>query len=98
MSSEPSNAASSPDLTLEIAHVLFLDVVAYSRLPMEQQAQVLRQLQQMVKETNEFQRAHSRPATFVRPPFCPFAPLRLVLSAVAQVKNKTSRKRHEKMA
>jgi len=57
MSSEPNNAASSPDLTLEIAHVLFLDVVAYSRLPMEQQAQVLRQLQQMIKETNEFQRA-----------------------------------------
>jgi hypothetical protein len=28
--------------TLEIAHVLFMDVVAYSRLPMDQQRRVLR--------------------------------------------------------
>ena len=45
--------------TLEIAHVLFLDIVAYSRLPMEEQEQVLRQLQDTVRQTSEFTRAQA---------------------------------------
>jgi hypothetical protein len=31
--------------TLEIAHVLFTDIVSYSKLPMDQQEQLLMQLQ-----------------------------------------------------
>ncbi len=54
---ELGNADPRQNLTLEVAHVLFLDVVAYSRLPMEQQAEVLHRLQQLVRETAEFQRA-----------------------------------------
>ncbi len=40
-----------------MAHVLFLDIVAYSRLPMEQQAGVLHRLQELVRQTPEFPRA-----------------------------------------
>src|SRR5579862_4258778 len=54
---ELGNAEPRQDLTLEVAHVLFLDIVAYSRLPMEEQAEVLRRLQELVRETGEFQRA-----------------------------------------
>ena len=45
--------------TLEMAHVLFMDIVAYSRLPMDQQEQALLHLQEAVRETKEFARAKS---------------------------------------
>jgi class 3 adenylate cyclase len=44
---------------LEIAHVLFMDIVGYSRLPMVRQAQLLRRLQNVVSGTKEFRRARS---------------------------------------
>src|SRR3989442_836810 len=50
-------ADSASSRTLEIAHVLFLDIVGYSRLPMDQQEEVLRQLQDLVRGTGEFARA-----------------------------------------
>src|SRR5947209_3990416 len=50
-------ADSASSRTLEIAHVLFLDIVGYSRLPMDQQEEVLRQLQDLVRGTGEFVRA-----------------------------------------
>jgi class 3 adenylate cyclase len=43
--------------TLEMAHVLFTDIVAYSQLPMDTQEQTLRQLQDIVRGTTEFSRA-----------------------------------------
>jgi serine/threonine protein kinase/Tol biopolymer transport system component len=45
--------------TLEMAHVLFIDIVAYSRLAMDQQEQVLRRLQKIVRGTAEFVRAQA---------------------------------------
>src|SRR5271154_5349727 len=42
-----------------MAHVLFTDIVAYSRLPMDQQQQALRHLQEAVRETHEFTRAQA---------------------------------------
>jgi len=42
---------------LEIAHVLFMDIVAYSRLPMEQQTRLSVELQSLVRDSVEFQRA-----------------------------------------
>jgi tetratricopeptide (TPR) repeat protein/class 3 adenylate cyclase/TolB-like protein len=42
---------------LEIAHVLFTDIVAYSMLPMDQQQERLRDLQDAVRQTPEFIRA-----------------------------------------
>jgi len=50
---------SSPKRTLEMAHVLFMDIIAYSRLPMDQQEQALQHLQQAVRETQEFARAQT---------------------------------------
>ena len=45
---------------IEIAHVLFMDLVGYSRLPMDQQTQTIAQLQQLLRGTPEFQRAETR--------------------------------------
>lgn len=39
---------------LEIAHVLFMDIVGYSKLPIDQQTNVLNQLQDKVRQTKEF--------------------------------------------
>ena len=43
---------------LQIAHVLFVDVVSYSVMPMDKQEQTLRALQEAVRNTEEFVRAH----------------------------------------
>jgi serine/threonine protein kinase/tetratricopeptide (TPR) repeat protein len=53
----PSGSDSSH--TLEMAHVLFMDIVAYSRLPMDQQQQGLLHLQEAVRATKEFARAQA---------------------------------------
>jgi len=52
------STASGATRVLEIAHVLFMDIVAYSRMTMEEQEQVLRQLQEVVRNTSEFARAY----------------------------------------
>lgn len=44
---------------LEMGHVLFIDIVGYSKLPMNEQALVLQHLQESVRNTNEYRRAHS---------------------------------------
>ena len=54
--SEVSPAQAPP---LEIAHVLFLDIVAYSRLRMDQQQRVICDLQEAVRATREFGHAQS---------------------------------------
>jgi len=46
-------------LTTEIAHVLFVDLVGYSRMPMEDQARIVRSLQAALQGTDEFRRAES---------------------------------------
>src|SRR5512142_1868701 len=44
---------------LEMAHVLFMDIVSYSKLPMDEQQRVLRHLQHAVRDTSDFQRAQN---------------------------------------
>jgi serine/threonine protein kinase len=44
---------------LEMAHVLFTDIVAYSRLPMDRQQQALHHLQEAIRSTQEFVRAQA---------------------------------------
>jgi tetratricopeptide (TPR) repeat protein/class 3 adenylate cyclase len=44
---------------LEMAHVLFMDIVGYSKLPMDHQEAVLHSLQIVVSTTSEFLRAQS---------------------------------------
>src|SRR5579871_1595508 len=51
---------SSDRLSAEIAHVLFMDIVGYSRRPMEEQARLFRELHQLVPQMPEFRRAQER--------------------------------------
>jgi hypothetical protein len=44
---------------LEIGHVLFIDVVGYSKLLVKQQSELLRELNEIVAGTNEFREADS---------------------------------------
>jgi serine/threonine protein kinase/tetratricopeptide (TPR) repeat protein len=46
--------------TLEFAHVLFMDIVAYSKLPMDRQQEIIRQLRRAVRGTTEFEQAQGR--------------------------------------
>jgi TolB-like protein/Tfp pilus assembly protein PilF len=50
---------SSEDTRLEIGHVLFIDIVGYSKLLVKQQSEVLRELNEVVSGTNEFRQAES---------------------------------------
>jgi serine/threonine protein kinase len=58
-SSDSSKGTSPSSRTLEMAHVLFMDIVAYSRMPMDQQEESLRHLQDKVRGTSEFTRAQA---------------------------------------
>ena len=44
-----------PHLHLEIAHVLFMDVVGYSKLLVNEQREIMQQLNQLVRKTAQFQ-------------------------------------------
>jgi len=60
-----SSDAASPDrepleAQLEIAHVLYMDIVEYSKFPMDQQKRLIEELQNSVRSTSEFSRAKSR--------------------------------------
>ena len=54
-----SGASSGSQQGLEVAHLLFMDVVGYSLLPMDRQTQVLQHLQELVSNTAEFRRAQA---------------------------------------
>lgn len=55
------SASERPDrLAAEVAHVLFLDLVGFSRFSMEEQARLTRELRGVVRGTPEFVRAESR--------------------------------------
>src|SRR5262249_6625304 len=47
----------SAEQDLELAHVLFMDIVSYSKLPSDQQTKIYKQLQQVVTSTETFQKA-----------------------------------------
>src|SRR5438034_4796025 len=47
------------DPHVEIAHVLFMDVVGYSKLLMNEQSEVLQQLNQIVRSTEQFRKAEA---------------------------------------
>jgi len=47
------------EIQLEIAHVLFTDIVGYSKLPIQQQRAVVERLNEIVRGTDEFQAAET---------------------------------------
>ena len=50
---------STGDTRLEIGHVLFIDIVGYSKLLIKQQSELLRELNEIVRGTKEFREAES---------------------------------------
>jgi len=54
MSAEPE-----PNLPLEIAHLLLIDVVGYSKLLVNEQIELVRELNQVVRSTESFRRAEA---------------------------------------
>jgi len=53
------SAERKPDLHLEIAHVLFMDVVGFSKLLINDQSEILERLNQLVRETPHFREAEA---------------------------------------
>ena len=59
-SESPRGLETTPlTIPLEIAHVLYIDIVGYSRLPMDRQTSVLQDLMRLVRETQEFRKAEA---------------------------------------
>src|SRR5215468_2583170 len=56
----PSSAEPTPDLQLEIAYILLIDVVGYSKLLMNEQIELLQELKQIVRSTECFRAAEVR--------------------------------------
>jgi serine/threonine-protein kinase len=48
------------EIELEIAHVLFIDIVAYSKMAMDDQRAAVEELNQAVQSTDEFRKAESK--------------------------------------
>jgi serine/threonine protein kinase len=57
---EPGTDQDPNEASLEIAHVLYMDIVEYSKSPMDQQKRLTEDLQNSVRATSEFSRAKSR--------------------------------------
>ncbi|HEY4270647.1 MAG TPA: hypothetical protein VGM65_01465 [Candidatus Udaeobacter sp.] len=47
------------NVTLEIGHVLFLDIVGYSKLPINEQTELIEHLKEMVRGSAQAERAHA---------------------------------------
>jgi TolB-like protein/class 3 adenylate cyclase/Tfp pilus assembly protein PilF len=60
MNAQDTSAEPKPDLPLEIAHVLLIDVVGYSRLLVNEQIELLQDLNQIVRNTECFRAAETK--------------------------------------
>src|SRR5436309_15572839 len=60
MNAQDTSAEIGPDLPLEIAHVLLIDVVGYSKLLVNEQIELLQELKQIVRSTECFRAAEAR--------------------------------------
>ena len=52
-------AESSSDVKFEIGHVLFIDIVGYSKLLISEQSKLLHTLKEIVRGTEQFRLAHA---------------------------------------
>ncbi|TMP89307.1 MAG: adenylate/guanylate cyclase domain-containing protein, partial [Verrucomicrobia bacterium] len=59
MNAQNTSAESKPDLSLEIAHLLLIDVVGYSKLLVDEQIELLQELNQIVRSTEHFRTAET---------------------------------------
>src|SRR3989440_4168352 len=60
MNAQDTSAEPKPDLPLEIAHLLSIDVVGYSKLLVNEQIELLQQLNQIVRGTECFRAAETK--------------------------------------
>ena len=60
MNPQDTPAEPTPDLQLEIAHLLLIDVVGYSKLLVNEQIELLQELKQIVRSTESFRKAEAR--------------------------------------
>jgi TolB-like protein/class 3 adenylate cyclase/Tfp pilus assembly protein PilF len=60
VNAQDSPAEPTPDLQLEIAHLLLIDVVGYSKLLVNEQIELLQELKQIVRSTECFRAAEAR--------------------------------------
>jgi TolB-like protein/class 3 adenylate cyclase/Tfp pilus assembly protein PilF len=60
VSPQDTPAEPTPDLQLEIAHILLIDVVGYSKLLVNEQIELLQELKQIVRSTECFRAAEAR--------------------------------------
>jgi TolB-like protein/class 3 adenylate cyclase/Tfp pilus assembly protein PilF len=60
VNAQDTSAEPKPDLPLEIAHVLLIDVVGYSRLLVNEQIELLQELNQIVRNTECFRAAETK--------------------------------------
>ena len=60
MSAQQTSAGPEPDLELEIAHLLLIDVVGYSKLLVNEQIEFLQELNQIVRSTECFRTAETK--------------------------------------
>src|SRR5205809_2485582 len=59
MNAQDTSAETRPDLPLEIAFLLLIDVVGYSKLLVNEQIEFLQQLNQIVRSTESFRTAET---------------------------------------
>ena len=59
MNAQDTSAEIGPDLPLEIAHLLLIDVVGYSNLLVNEQIEFLQELNQIVRSTEQFRAAEA---------------------------------------
>ena len=59
LDAQDASAEVKPDLALEIAHLLLIDVVGYSKLLVNEQIELLQELNQIVRSTESFRRAEA---------------------------------------
>src|SRR5881398_4107055 len=60
VNAQDTSAEPKPDLPLEIAHVLLIDVVGYSKLLVNEQIELLQDLNQIVRSTECFRAAETK--------------------------------------
>ena len=60
MSPQDTPAEPTPDLQLEIAHLLLIDVVGYSKLLVNEQIELVQELKQIVRSSESFRAAEAR--------------------------------------
>jgi len=59
VNAQDTSAETKPDLRLEIAHILLIDVVGYSKLLVDEEIEFLKELNQIVRSTESFRAAET---------------------------------------